>query len=30
VHMKKALQASRPGGLLQRKKQEEQERASSA
>jgi tetratricopeptide (TPR) repeat protein len=30
VHMKKALQASRPGGLLQRNQQVEKERASSA
>ncbi|GAC1639415.1 MAG: hypothetical protein NVS9B11_04970 [Candidatus Dormibacteraceae bacterium] len=30
VHMKKALQASRPGGMLQRKQQEEEERVTSA
>jgi tetratricopeptide (TPR) repeat protein len=30
VHMKKALQASRPGGLMQRKQQEDTERATSA
>ncbi len=30
VHMKKALQASRPGGLMQRKQQEDKERATSA
>ena len=30
IHMKKALQASRPGGLLQRNQQEDKERATSA